>query len=199
MTTSRALLLGAAGTLAVIAIAGAASLSGAAPREGGAEVEFARDMGAHHAQAVEMSLTMMRRTRDDDLRLLATDITLTQQGQIGQMQGWLAAWGRSQSGERPPMDGMNREAMGIASQQQVRALETAPLSTAEVSYLKLMIRHHQGGVAMASGVLSKTSRPEVTRLARAIVAGQRNEIAVLRALLAKRGEATKPDAPVEHH
>lgn len=63
------------------------------PGDASAEAGFARDMSMHHAQAVEMALIAQERTDDPEIRILATDIILTQQGQIGQMRGWLDAWG----------------------------------------------------------------------------------------------------------
>ena len=53
---------------------------------------FARDMMVHHAQAVEMAEIVRDKTENENVRILATDIALTQQAQIGQMQGWLAVW-----------------------------------------------------------------------------------------------------------
>jgi uncharacterized protein (DUF305 family) len=47
-------------------------------------------MMVHHAQAVEMAEIVRDRTENPQTRTLATDIALTQQAQIGQMQGWLA-------------------------------------------------------------------------------------------------------------
>src|SRR5687768_5655812 len=58
------------------------------PSESSPEVTFARDMIAHHQQAVEMSLILRDRTTDEALGRFALDILLTQQGQAGQMQGW---------------------------------------------------------------------------------------------------------------
>lgn len=43
-----------------------------------------------------MSLIMLERARDTEIRVLATDIALTQQAQIGQVQGWLDVWGLNQ-------------------------------------------------------------------------------------------------------
>lgn len=55
-------------------------------------------MSDHHAQAVEMALLARDRTNDEELRRFALDIILTQQAQIGQMQGWLAVWERPLAG-----------------------------------------------------------------------------------------------------
>lgn len=162
------------------------------PGEGSPEVAFARDMSYHHEQAVELALIIRDRTADDSLRTLATDIVLTQQAQIGQMGGWLEAWGRPLAGAEAPMQGMGLM-MGMAAQSDVNALRELPLAEAEVSFLQLMLRHHQGGVFMAEDVLKATGRPEVKRLAQAIVAGQQNEIGLMREMLALRGAAALPD------
>jgi uncharacterized protein (DUF305 family) len=45
-----------------------------------------------------------------------------------------------------------------------------------------MIGHHEGGVAMATAILDLTERPEVTRLANAIINSQTAELTVLRDL-----------------
>ena len=84
------------------------------PGETGPDVRFARDMSAHHIQAVEMSVTLLKRARDPAVRLLAQDIALTQQAQIGQMSGWLMAWGRPLAGREAPMAGMDRSEIGRA-------------------------------------------------------------------------------------
>jgi len=59
------------------------------PGNDSAEAGFARDMIVHHAQAVQMAEIVRDRTKSDNMRLLATDIALGRQAQIGIMQGWL--------------------------------------------------------------------------------------------------------------
>ena len=62
------------------------------PLDTSADVGFLRDMSAHHAQAVEMALIIYAKTEDPKLKTVAYDMAVTQQGQIGRMDGWLAAW-----------------------------------------------------------------------------------------------------------
>lgn len=138
------------------------------------------------------------RTEDSELRQLATDIVLTQQAQMGRISGWLDVWGLRATGAEPPMAwmGMGGEAMpGMASQADVNALATLPLAEAEERYLRLMIRHHRGGVAMARAILEQTGRAEVVRLAESIVAGQTPEIEALQTMLEARGLEREPESP----
>lgn len=182
----------------VVAAAIAIALWPRFPGDDSAEAGFARDMSVHHAQAVEMSELTRPRTEDSELRQLATDIVLTQQAQIGRISGWLDAWGLRATGTEPPMAwmGMGGEAMpGMASQADVNALATLPLAEAEERYLRLMIRHHRGGVAMAQAILERTGRAEVVRLAESIVAGQTAEIEALQTMLEARGLEREPESP----
>ncbi len=164
------------------------------PDEGSAVVNFTRDMIAHHGQAVEMALLIRDRSTDTELRQLALDIMLSQQAQLGQMQGWLAVWHLPLTGTNPPMAGM----MGMATQGEVNNLQTLPVVEAEIAFLQLMIRHHQGGVTMATEVLRQTGRAETVRLASAIVQGQQSEIAYMEQLLAQRGAQPLMPASMEH-
>jgi len=161
------------------------------PDEDSSAVAFARDMTAHHEQAVEMTLLLRERSTDAELRQLALDIMLSQQAQIGQMQGWLAVWELPLAGPRPPM-AEHAAMMGMATQQEVNALQTLTIIGAEISFLQLMIRHHQGGVAMAEDTLRQTRRSEVVRLATAIVKSQQSEITYMQRLLTQRGAEPYP-------
>jgi uncharacterized protein (DUF305 family) len=168
------------------------------PVEGSPEVTFARDMMAHHAQAVEMAVILRERSQEPTLRTFLLDIILTQQAQMGQMYGWLAVWNVPQSGLEPPMQGMG-ETMGMATRDDINALETLNLNEAEVKFLQLMIRHHQGGVMMAQSLLKQSQRSEVTTLANAIVQGQTSEIDSMIGLLHERGgEVLEPLPPMKH-
>ena len=100
------------------------------PGNDSAEAGFARDMIVHHAQAVQMAEIVRDKTNSDDMRLLAADISLTQQGQIGIMQGWLEVWGLPITGEEPamawmgqPMDGLMP---GMATPDEITRLSQLP-------------------------------------------------------------------------
>lgn len=168
------------------------------PGAGSPEVDFARDMSAHHEQAVEMALIIRDRTSDEVLRTFADDIILTQQNQIGRMAGWLEVWGQPFAGPEPAMGGMGLM-MGMAPQAEVNALRELPIEQAEVRFLQLMTSHHEGGVLMAEEVLVTNPRPEVARLAESIVRGQQAEIGLMREMLALRGaEPPAPLQPMDH-
>lgn len=163
------------------------------PSAESSEVAFSRNMMKHHEQAVEMAEIVHERSQDPELRLLTLDILLTQQAQLGQMQGWLLTWGIPLRGSQSSMQGHNMMP-GMARQDEVNALRSLSLPETEISFLQLMIRHHQGGVVMAQEELPKLKRAEVEQLATSIITAQENEIRTMQSLLEQRG-ATPLDAP----
>jgi len=76
---------------------------------------------------------------------------------------------------------------GMATEEQMAQLRAADGTEAERLFLELMIEHHRGGVAMAEAALDRAVRPEVRRLAQAVVDSQTAEIGVLQDLLAAVG------------
>lgn len=176
-------------------------------RPSAVDIGFARDMKAHHAQAVQMSVLVRDRTSDRAVRNLALDIELSQQQQIGQMYGWLELWGKPQASTGPRMawiptggsgsDASHRPAHGsqtsgssmpgMASTTDLRRLERLRGDRAERLFLQLMIPHHQAGVDMARAAVRRANVPEVRDLARAIITSQSAEIRALRELLRERG------------
>lgn len=157
------------------------------PGNDSAEAGFARDMMVHHAQAVEMSEIIRPRTENDRINTLATDITLTQQAQIGQMQGWLNLWDLPIAGTEPTMEwmGMSTEGRmpGMASQEEINRLRDLPPEEADRLFLQLMIPHHEAAVPMSDAVLERTNNPAVQRLANAIIDSQEAEISIMQEML----------------
>ena len=163
------------------------------PGDGSVAAGFSRDMAAHHEQAVAMAEIIRDRTEDAAIRLLATDIALTQQSQIGRMRGWLDVWGLRPTGSTSRMAWMGEPTTGLmpgmAAATDVERLRSAPLADAENLFLSLMIEHHRAGVAMAQAALDSSVPAEVATLARGIVTSQSSEIETLQRMLADRGQA----------
>lgn len=196
----------------IVAILGAVMLAGGvllalgnrAPGSDSPEAGLLRDMIPHHDQAVEMALIIRDRTEDEQLFYLATDIILSQQNQIGMMEGWLMLWDVSpnQQGammawmDQPVEDGLMP---GMATQEQVDSLRTLPVGEAEVQFLSLMIRHHQGALHMAEAYLERGDQEQVEAFCRNVVAVQDREIEMMNMMLAQRGaEPITDDLHVGH-
>jgi uncharacterized protein (DUF305 family) len=191
-----AIILGAAAgaTLALLYLSDTSvdgTVEAGAPADDSAEAGFARDMMVHHAQAVQMAEIVRDKTKSEEIRTLAADIALTQQGQIGQMQGWLQVWGLPATSSEPAMTWMGHPTEGrmpgMASPEEIDNLQKASPEEADVLFLQLMIPHHEAAVPMAEAALENTDRPEVKRLAGAIIASQQAEIELMKGLLQARG------------
>ena len=173
------------------------------PGNNSVEAGFARDMMAHHGQAVQMAIAIRDRTEDEQLFYMSTDIMLTQQSEIGIMNGWLMSWGLGTSGDEVPMTWMGHATTGLmpgmATQDQVAQLSTLPVDQAEVLFLQLMIRHHQGGVDMAQAIIDRSDNQMVKDVAQQMIVVQDAEIAVMNQMLEERGEAPITDPLPESH
>jgi uncharacterized protein (DUF305 family) len=122
---------------------------------------------------------------------MAADIALTQQAQIGQMQGWLEVWRLPPTGAEPAMSWMGHPTEGrmpgMASPEEINRLRDAPPEVADRMFLRLVIEHHRAATPMAEAVLDETTRQAVEELAGAIVASQRAEIETMQVMLEDMG------------
>ena len=167
------------------------------PAADSADAGFARDMAVHHQQAVEMSYIVRDRTDDEEVRRLAYDIAQTQANQRGMLIGWLDLWGLPKVSADPPMTWMGMGGMasgkdgalmpGMATNTELKKLNSLSGKQAEVFYLQLMTDHHQGGVHMAEGCVAKCTVGVEKRLAQGMVDAQQSEIELMAGMLKERG------------
>ena len=165
------------------------------PGDNSVEAGFLRDMATHHAQAVEMSMIVHQKSTDPEIVYLASDIALTQHGQIGYMQAWLRDWNLSPSSTQTPMAWMPDSAgsvvnglmPGMATPEQLAALRKATGKELNIQYLTLMRQHHLGGIHMAQEAVKLSSNKDVDWLAQSMVTSQQGEITLIDNLLKKLG------------
>lgn len=182
-------------------------IAGSTPAEGSADAGFARDMQMHHAQAVDMAMTIYAETDDDELRALSYDIATGQSSQRGEMLDWLVRWGLPQYSDspmawmaasgsghahggaagEPQTDEQIREAMGMASEEELTELRAATGTSADCQFLSLMIRHHEGAIPMAEAVLELGSDERVKTVAETMKKGQTFEIQAMTSMQQRLG------------
>ena len=173
------------------------------PAGNSVDAGFSRDMSRHHLQAVEMANLALQRSEDPDVRGLAFDISSTQTNQAGRMQGWLALWNLPPTGGEP-MAWMGDDAghghhgeqgavmPGMATEEELGELRSLSGRDFDVQFLRLMIRHHQGGLDMAEHGAEHAVEPAVRSLARAIAETQTAETTLMTRMLTARGGEPLP-------
>lgn len=160
------------------------------PGENSAEAGFARDMSRHHAQAVAMGMIEYQKGSNLAVRELGRDIALTQQAQIGMMDQWLRDWDLGANGTAAPMSWMpdgqttldNGLMPGMATPEEMTALQNATGSDVDRLFLQMMIKHHLGGIHMVDGVLKVSKNSDVDYLAQSMKTGQQGEITAMQEL-----------------
>ncbi|WP_377644349.1 DUF305 domain-containing protein [Oryzobacter terrae] len=198
-TTTRIVAAAAASTLALATSAcstddghrgGHGSMMGAATPSSStaadhnqADLMFSMMMVPHHLQAIEMSDLVPDRTGSAGLRDLAERIRGAQQPEVDRMTGWLEEWGTA------PMTGsMDGHAMGgmggMMSAEDLRDLAALRGAAFDLTWLEMMVEHHEGAVVMARDVLRQGRHAGTRELAEQIIVAQQAEIAEMRAMLA---------------
>lgn len=164
------------------------------------DIGFARDMALHHQQGVTMAAYTRDNSSDPAIANVAYDIESTQTAQLGEMTGWLDTWGKTvydapthlmrwmgAAHASHVVDGLMP---GMATPAQLKRLETLHGKALDIYFLQLMIRHHQGALAMAAYAAQHANEPYVRNLAGHIDAAQSSEIIQMEQLLRQRGGTT---------
>ncbi|WP_308249736.1 DUF305 domain-containing protein [Sphaerisporangium fuscum] len=150
------------------------------PTADAADVVFMQDMIVHHRQALDMSTPAATRAASEEVKRLAARIAATQEPEIQAMIRWLRG-----QGQRVPEHHDAHHAMpGMATPEQMSALNAARGAEFDRLYLRLMIAHHMGAITMAAGELEKGSHTTVQELAQDISVSQTAEVNRMRRIQA---------------
>ncbi|HEU0196765.1 MAG TPA: DUF305 domain-containing protein [Nevskiaceae bacterium] len=191
---------------------GAVHRTAANPHPNAADIGFCQDMILHHKQAVLMAMLALDRATPT-VRTLAKSILSSQSREIGVMGGWLALWGAPQGSAAPMVwmsaaparEGMHRpppatasshtevlRMPGMATGLQLGQLQRDSSRAFDILFMQLMIRHHQGGIAMARAAMRRAATRVVRHAARAMVFEQAREIALMTGMLRADGAQPLP-------
>lgn len=154
-----------------------------------ADVAFVQMMIPHHAQALTMCRLAARRAQDDRVLSLARRIRGAQGPEIVAMSAWLDARHIDvpKAGEDPSAYDHGAHGhgsmMGMLTDEEMGALAAAKGPRFDRLFLKSMIGHHQGAVAMAQDAARDGADVRAAEMASDVVAGQSAEIQRMRELL----------------
>jgi uncharacterized protein (DUF305 family) len=165
-----------------------------------ADVAFATAMVPHHEQAVAMTRLALDHAGSTEVKELARQMAAEQLPEIVQLRGLLSEWGRLPAPgapgmpDAPGMQGMSGMhdgttaaqvmSAGMMTDQQMRDLSTASGPAFDRLFLRMMIKHHGGAVAMAAAELSDGENADAQLLAENISDSQQAQVMVLLQMLA---------------
>jgi len=172
-------------------------------RPGEVDIGFLQAMSLHHEQAILLAQIARERDLGGAAAAVAKSVEGAQSIELGQMKGWLQIWrqpllpGPSLMGWMKP-EGEDAEAIreflsmcqagggmaGAVTAQQFDTLRNAQPDAAATLFLRLMLRHHQGGLPMARYAATRAETAVVRQFARQIVIEQSSEIGQLSTLIA---------------
>jgi uncharacterized protein (DUF305 family) len=155
-----------------------------------AEVVFMELMIPHHAQALEMAELAQARAEDEQFKVFAERIALSQGPEIEVMQTWLTDRGlpvpevepTSEHGPHSSHAGMP----GMVTPAQMKILEEARGVDFERKFLTYMIAHHQGAIEMAQPVVGSAIDPRAEEMANDVNSKQAIEIERMEEMLEAR-------------
>jgi uncharacterized protein (DUF305 family) len=160
-----------------------------------ADVHFMAGMIPHHAQAVRMSALVPSRSSRDDVKLMAERMRVSQVDEIALIQDWLRERGESvpaADATHHHMDhGGVQHAMlmpGMLTEEEFTRLEGATGVAFDRLFLTLMIRHHEGAMAMVNELFASPGAAQddiVYKFASDVNADQHMEIRRMHEILAQ--------------
>jgi len=161
--------------ICAILLSGCATSPQANSEFSAADISFAEQMIPHHEQAIEMSEIALINTTNPAVLQLAQEIKGAQSPEIQIMKSWAGVKASMHVGHM--MDGM-------LSKSELSELREAKGKEFDLLFLKGMIKHHEGAIAMAQEVATSMNK-DVADLSASIIAAQQLEIAKMNELLLK--------------
>jgi uncharacterized protein (DUF305 family) len=143
----------------------------------------------HHQQAVQMADLALIRSKRPEIRKLAQAIKKDQNSEIEQMRTWYQAW----YGKDVPVmvmnsetmmqmhSGMNQGMMDASMHQNMMSMKVnfetlKKASDFDKEFIHQMVSHHKMAVKMSQMLANKSKKPELNKLAQAIIKTQTVEI-----------------------
>jgi uncharacterized protein (DUF305 family) len=159
--------------------------SASSRRHNVADVQFATDMIQHHSQALEMVNLAIGRDLRPKVSQLVDDIMAAQTPEVTMMTTWLEEWD-----EEIPETSMDHsghgtsdlDMPGMASKDDMSALESASDAKFEQMFLTMMIEHHNGAIEMAETALAEGQNAKAKELAQQVIDGQTVQVEVMNGL-----------------
>jgi len=153
-----------------------------------ADLEFLNDMTQHHAQAILMVAMTGTHPLSPAAQRVAEDIRSTNGPQVEEMVDWLQDW--DEPVPETSMDHAHGDDVadsysslpGMATDEELSALETLAGSELDRRWLTLMVNHHEGAITLTEAELDLGVYGPARELATVIQRTQRQQLERITAL-----------------
>jgi uncharacterized protein (DUF305 family) len=148
------------------------------------DITFAQNMLPCHKQAIQMSeIILTKQGLDSRVVQVANQIKAAEGPDVQAMQSWLSQWQQpttpSSAAGMPAMQGMT----GMASPEQMTALQNAQGADASKQFLTLMIQNHQHAVMLAQSEIDSGQYPSAVAMAHSIATNEQQEVKTMQGIL----------------
>jgi len=137
------------------------------------DLQFIDTMIVHHQGAVDMAKMLPEKAEHSEIKKLGIVIIAAQEREIGDMKAWREKWFAG----KPPA--INMELSGMTASMvgmDMKKLGSLSGNAFDLEFIKQMIPHHEGAIAMAQEALKRSQKDEVKTLAKSIINEQQGEI-----------------------
>ena len=148
------------------------------------DVTFAQNMTPCHTQAIQMSeIILAKQGLDPRVVQVANQIKAAEGPDIQGMQSWLSQWQQpmtpSSAAGMPAMQGMT----GMASPEQMTALQNAVGADASKQFLTMMIQNHQHAIMLAQSEIDSGQYRPAVAMAHSIATAEQQEVNTMQGIL----------------
>ena len=104
------------------------------------EIMFAQMMIPHHEQAISMSKTALKKSKNQEILNLSRQINSLQSSEKSQLTYWLTATDSSMTMDH------DMKMSGMLTTKELTSLKRLSVTWFDRTFVQLMIKHHQGPV-----------------------------------------------------
>lgn len=151
------------------------------PADAEYDLRFIDAMIPHHRGAIDMANEALQKSQRAEIKSLAQNIIEAQNREENElMRNWRKAWYPNASKTPMAYNSQQGKTLPMAAEQKNSMMMKMDLGPADAEFdlrfMNAMIPHHQSAVVMAKDALTKSKRPEITKLAQDIISSQEAEI-----------------------
>lgn len=155
----------------------------AAPNTGNVNLDFVLEMIPHHEGGIDMAKAIIKYGTNEDVKKIAKNIVTSQETQIPLMQQLKTEFGKEPLSTKEASQNYIKAYDEIKS-TMFKEMESVPLTgSADETFLRQMIYHHEGAIAMSNNILKYTKNPQLKALAENIVTTQSQGVDKMKDLL----------------